>query len=133
MLVGLHVAETEVTVPAVATVILVVPVFVASWVEVAVMVTVVVNGTVDAVKSPVAGVMVPLPLAVHVTAELKLPVPETLAVHWLVWPEVIEVGLQLAPTTVMVDVVLLLPLPQATIATRQHTAARIPRSRTLAP
>src|SRR5271169_4530932 len=44
-----------------------------------------------------------------------------------------DVGLQLAPTTVMVAVVLLLPLPHATSDTRQHIAARIPRSRTLAP
>jgi len=107
---------------------------VVSWVEVAVMVTVVVNGTVAAVNRPPAGVMVPLPLAVQDTVELKLPVPETLAVHWLVCPEAIDVGLQLAPTTVMVEVEeLLLPPPQATMPTRQHTAARIPRSRTLAP
>ena len=77
--------------------------------------------------------MTPLPLAVQVTVELKFPVPDTEAVHWLVCWAWIEVGLQLAPTTVMVEVVLLLPPPQATSVSRQHAAARIPRSRTPAP
>ena len=72
------------TVPAVATVMVVEPDFEVSWVEVAVIVTCVVKGTVAAVKTPPAGVIVPLPLAVQVTVELKLPVPETVAVHWLV-------------------------------------------------
>jgi hypothetical protein len=65
----------------VATVTVVEPVLVLSWVEVAVMVAWVVKGTVDAVKRPPAGVIVPFPLAVHVTVELKVPVPETVAVH----------------------------------------------------
>src|SRR5208283_614554 len=43
------------------------------------------------------------------------------------------VGLQLAPTTVIVEVELLLPPPQATSDTRQHTAAKIPKSRTPSP
>jgi len=60
------------------------PVFDVSCVEVAVMVNWVVKGTVEAVNNPLVGLMVPLPLAVHVTAELKFPVPETVAVHWLV-------------------------------------------------
>ena len=92
-----------------------------------------VNGTVEAVKTPEVGLMVPLPLAVQVTVELKFPVPETDAVHWLVWLADTEVGLQLAPTTVMVEVVVPLLPPQAMRVRRQHTAARIPRSRTPAP
>jgi len=133
MFVGLHVADTEFTNPAVATVMTVEPVFVVSCVDVAVIVTWVVNGTVEAVNNPDVGLIVPLPLAVQVTVELKLPVPETDAVHWLVCPAVIEVGLQLAPTRVMVEVELLLPPPQATSVRAQHAAATIPRSRTPAP
>jgi hypothetical protein len=79
--------------------------------------------------------MVPPPLAVQLTAELKLPVPDTVAVHWLVEPDAIEVGLQLAPTVVMVAVVLLLLLlpPQAASNIRQHAPTRVPRNRTLSP
>lgn len=77
--------------------------------------------------------MVPFPLAVQVTVELKLPVPETDAVHWLVCWAVIDVGLQLAPTRVMVEVELPLPPPQATSVRTQHAARTIPRSRTPAP
>jgi hypothetical protein len=62
----------------------VVPVFDVSCVEVAVMVAWVVKGTVEAVNRPLAGLIVPFPLAVHVAVELKFPVPETEAVHWLV-------------------------------------------------
>jgi hypothetical protein len=61
-----------------------------------------VTETVDAVNTPLVGLMVPLPLAVHVTAELKLPVPETAALHWLFCPDTIDVGLQLALTDVIV-------------------------------
>jgi hypothetical protein len=78
---GLHAAVTPVTVPAAAIVIVVDPVLVVSCVEVAVIVTWEVNGTVPAVKIPVAGAMVPPPLAVQVTTELKDPVPDTVAVH----------------------------------------------------
>jgi len=60
-----------------------VPDFVASWVEVAVTVTVVAEETVGAVSSPVEEI-VALLLAVQVTAELKFPVPVTVAEHWLV-------------------------------------------------
>jgi len=92
-----------------------------------------VKGTLAAVKTPPAGVMVPLPLAVQLTTELKLPVPDTVDVHWVVCPAATVVGLQLAPTTVMAEVVLPLLPPQATSNKRQHTAARIPKSRTPAP
>ena len=79
--------------------------------------------------------MVPPPLAVQETTELKLPVPETVAVQVLVCPETMAVGLQLALTVTIVEVVLLLPplLPQAAENSRQHTAARVPKSRTLSP
>ena len=127
-------ATTPVTEPEVATVMVVEPLLVVSCVEVAVIVTCVVNGTVPAVKMPPAGVMAPPPLAVHETTELKLPVPVTQAVHVLVWPETIAVGLQLELTVRIVDVDELLPLPpHATKNTRQPTAARIPKSRTQTP
>ena len=80
--------------------------------------------------------MAPPPLAVHETAELKLPVPVTVDVHVLVWPATIAVGLQLALTVRIVEVVELplpLPLPHATENNRQPTAASIPKSRTLTP
>jgi len=133
---GLQVAVTPVTLPAVATVMVVEPLFVVSCVEVAVIVTCVVKGTFDAVNSPAPGVIAPPPLAVQETTELKLPVPETVAVHWLVWPETIAVGLQLAPTVKIVEVVVLLPpllLPHATKNVKQHAAAKSPKSRTLSP
>ena len=98
------------------------------------MVTWVVKGTVPAVKRPLVALMVPPLLAVQVTVELKAPVPCTEAVHWLVCPEVMADGLQLAPTTVIVEVaVLLLPPPHATDSSRQPTATRVPRNRTLSP
>src|SRR5664279_2011579 len=77
--------------------------------------------------------IVPPPLAVQNTVELKLPVPETVAVHWLVCWDVIEVGLQLAPTSVTVGVVEPPPLLQAANSARHHTPARVPRIRTPAP
>ena len=134
IVVGLQLAVTPVTAPDAATVIVVDPVFVVSWVEVAVMVTCCVNGTELAVKTPPAGVIVPKPLAVQVTALLKLPVPETVEVQVLVCPAVIAVGLQLAPTAVIVDVVLLLlPPPHATPIRRQPAAAKVARTRTPSP
>jgi hypothetical protein len=60
-----------------------VPDFEVSCVELAVIVTCVVEGTTGAVNRP-ADEIVPA-LADHVTAELKLPVPVTVAEHWLVW------------------------------------------------
>jgi len=69
---GLHIAATEVSVDGVAcTLTVAVPDFVVSCVPVAVTVTVL--AVPGAVRSPLA-LMVP-PLADHVTAELKLPVP----------------------------------------------------------
>jgi hypothetical protein len=46
--------------------------------------------------------MVPA-LAVHVTPELKLPVPITVAEHWLVWPYRMVEGEQLTLTEVIVE------------------------------
>jgi hypothetical protein len=130
---GLHVAVTEVTLPAAATVMVVVPVFVESCVEVAVIVTCVLKGTVAAVNRPEAALIVPPVFAVQKTPELKLPVPETVAVHWLVCCDVIDVGEQLAPTKVIVEVVVPLLPPHADSSARQNTPARIPRIRTPAP
>jgi hypothetical protein len=58
-----------------------VPVFVESCVDVAVIVTCVLKGTVAAVNRPEAALIVPPVFAVQKTPELKLPVPETVAVH----------------------------------------------------
>ena len=124
---------TPVTVPAAATVMVVEPLLVASVAEVAVIVTWVVKGTVSAVNRPLAAAIVPPPLAVQNTVELKVPVPETVAVHWLVCWDAIEVGLQLAPTSVIVDVVEPPPLLQAASSARHQTPARVPRIRTPAP
>ncbi len=60
----------------------------------------------DGVNRPV-GVMLP-PVAVHVTAELYDPVPETLAAHCDVCPVLIEVGVAVTPTDVMVNGTLLM-------------------------
>ena len=81
---GPQLAVTPVTTPAAATVSVVEPFLLVSWLEVAVMVTWVVKGTVPAVKRPLVALMVPPLLAVQVTVELKAPVPCTEAVHWLV-------------------------------------------------
>jgi hypothetical protein len=100
------------------TVTVAVPDFEVSCVEVAVIVTC------SAVTPPEGAVnkpefeMVPA-LAVHVTPELKLPVPVTVAEHWLVWPYRMVEGEQLTLTEVIVDdPPLLLPPPQATISVR---------------
>jgi len=105
------------------------PLLVESCVEVAEMVTWVVKGTVAAVKRPVPAAMVPPPLAVQSTVELKLPVPVTVAVHWVVCRDAMEVGEQLAPTRVIVGVELLLLLPQAANNNRHHIPATVPRIR----
>ena len=129
MVVGAQVAVTDDTVPAAATVMVVEPVLVESCVEVAVIVTCVLKGTVAAVKRPEAALIVPPPLAVQSTVELKLPVPDTEAVHWLVPKDTMEVGLQLAPTRVIVGVDEPLPPPQAASNKRPHTPAMVPRIR----
>src|SRR5258708_6748521 len=65
--VGLQEAFTDVTVPAAATVMVAVPLLVESCVDVAVMVTCVLKGTVEAVKRPVAALIVPPVFAVQKT------------------------------------------------------------------
>ena len=70
-------------------------------VEVAVTVTDVIVVTEGAVNKPLEEI-VPAD-AVHVTPELKLPVPFTVAEHWLVPPELTVVGEQLTVTDVTVE------------------------------
>jgi len=83
------------------TVTLAVPATLVFCVEVAVTVTDVIVVTEGAVNKP-AEEIVPA-LALHVTPELKLPVPLTVAEHWLVPPELTVVGEQLTVTDVTVD------------------------------
>lgn len=66
-----------------------IPDFVASWTEVAVIAAL---PAAAGVKMPPAEI-VPF-VAVHVTALLKFPVPETLAMHVVVWLGEIDAGLQ---------------------------------------
>jgi hypothetical protein len=84
----------------VVTVTLAVPDTLVFWVEVAVMVSDTVEVTVGAVSRPEL-LMVPA-LVVQVTFELKLPVPPTVAEHWLVPPEPTVEGVQLTLTEVTV-------------------------------
>jgi hypothetical protein len=98
------------------TVTVAVPDLLLSCVEVAVMVT-----TND--ESPPEGAlnkpeleMVPA-LAIHVTPELKFPVPNTVAEHWLVWPNRMVEGEQVTVTDVIADAPLP-PPPQAAISVR---------------
>ena len=87
--------------------------------EAALTVTVVLAVAAGAVNIPLAS-MVPA-LDPQETAVLKLPVPATVAVHVLVWPDCTEVGVHDTVTEVMVE--LLEPLPlQATIPTRASKA-----------
>lgn len=79
MVEGEQVTVTDVRVPEGLTVTVNVPSFEVSCVEVAVIVTGVLEGTTGAVNKP-AVVIVPA-LAAQVTAVLKLPVPVTVAVH----------------------------------------------------
>jgi hypothetical protein len=65
------------------------------------MLTLVVLETDGAVKTP-ADVMEPASV-IHVTAELKEPVPVSVAVHWLVAPDTAGVGVQLTMTPLTVE------------------------------
>lgn len=124
---------TEVIVPAGLTVIVVVPDFEVSWVEVAVIVTISVAFPPDgAVYMPELEI-VPVPvLTFHVTAVLKLPVPITVAEHWLVPPYVIVIGEHESVTEVILGVVTppLLLEPQPTVSTRTPTTNSNPIVRT---
>ncbi len=98
---GLHVTATEVMVEALdCTVTEAVPDLVVSWVLVAVTVTL--PAVDSAVKSPLA-LIVPA-LADHVTAELKLPVPCTEALHCEVAFIATAEGLHVTETDEMVGV-----------------------------
>jgi hypothetical protein len=71
-------------------------------------------------------------LVPHETALLNVPVPVTVAVHWLVWPDCNEVGVQLMLTAVIVLLVEL-PPPQAAIPNIANKARIRPRTRKLSP
>jgi hypothetical protein len=107
-----------------------VPDLVVSCVEVAVTVTLVAAETMGAVNRPEEDICPAF--ALQVTAELKFPVPMTVAEHWLVWPDVTVLGEHDAVTDVMVVVPpLLLPPPQAAISMRLPIATRIASLRTI--
>ena len=106
------------------------PVFVVSWIDVAVIVTGVPTFTDCAVKTPFWST-VPA-LVPHDTALLKMPVPVTVAVHWLVCPDCTEVGVQLMLTAVIA--LLLEPPPlQAAIPKIANNARIRPRMRKPSP
>jgi hypothetical protein len=95
-----------------------------------VIVTEVVEDTVGAVNRPEDDICPAL--ALHVTVELKLPVPVTVAEHWLVWPDVTVEGEHDTVTDVTVDVLPPPPLlpPQAAISATPPNASRIASLRT---
>jgi len=101
-----------------------------SWVEVAVIVTEVALETGGAVNRPDE---LTLPaLADHVTAELKLPVPDTFAEQLLVWSEVTIAGEQVTLIEVMVGAVVLSsssPPPQAVARNTPPTTSQSPSAR----
>lgn len=109
MAAGVHDTVMVVTGP---TVTVALPFFVGSWTEVAVMVTVALPFTDWAVKTPLPSI-VPA-LEPQETAVLRVPLPVTVAVHWLVCPDCNVVGLQVTLTPVMEEL-LLEPPPQAGI------------------
>jgi len=112
------------------TVTLAVPATLVFCVEVAVTVTEVMAVTEGAVNKPLEEI-VPA-LAVHVTPELKLPVPPTVAEHWLVPPELTVVGTQLTLTEVTEDDDDPPPLPpQAAIKIMLPKTSNSPNLRTI--
>ncbi len=111
------------------TVTLAVPDTLVFCVEVAVTVTDVIVVTEGAVNKP-AEEIVPA-LAVHVTAVLKLPVPLTVAEHWLVPPELTVVGEQLTVTDVTVEPDDPPLPPQATITIMLPNTSNSPNLRTI--
>ena len=105
------------------------PVLVVSCTDVAVIVTLVLLLTACPVKTPFWSIdpaLVP-----HDTALLKLPVPVTVAVHWLVWPDSRDVGVQVMLTAVIA--LLLDPPPQADVPKIANNARIRPRTRKLSP
>lgn len=101
------------------TVMLADPTLVESWEEEALIVTTVLAFTASAVNTPLTST-VPAE-APQTTAVLKLPVPVTVAVHELVWPDCTEVGAHDIVTAVMVAE-LEPPPPQAMIPSRDNKA-----------
>ena len=126
--VGVHVTVIAVTG---ATVTVVLPLFVASWTEPALMVTVVLVVTTGAVNIPLAS-MLP-EVDPQVTPVLKLPVPVTVAAQLLVWPDSMVVGVHDTVTAVMVEVVELLPPPQAPIPIKTNEDNIRAKTRKLIP
>ena len=110
------------------TVMVAVPTLVESWDEAALIETVVLVFTAGAVNKPLLS-MVPA-LAPQITEVVKLPVPVTVDVQELVWPDCTEVGVHDTVTAVMVAVLEPLP-PHAMIPSRENKA-RI-RARTRKP
>jgi hypothetical protein len=85
--------------------------------------------TTGAVNKPV--VEIEPALALHVTDVLKLPVPLTVAVHWLLPPEVTVVGEQLTLTEVTVDPEEPPLPPQAAITIMLPNTSNSPNLRTI--
>jgi len=114
------------------TVIVAVALLEVSWTEMAVMVTGVEPVTGWPANRPLTS-MVPA-LAAQETSVLNVPVPVTVAVQVLVWPDWTEVGLQLTETPVIVLVLLLLlPPPQAMMPSSAAMARSRARARKLSP
>jgi len=113
------------------TVTVVLPLFVASWIEAALMLTVVLTVTTGAVNIPLTS-MLP-EVDPQVTPVLKLPVPVTVEVQLLVWPDSMVVGAHDTVTAVMVEVVELLPPPQATIPSKTNEDNIRAKTRKLIP
>lgn len=102
------------------------PTLVESCTDDALIATVVLVFTAWAVNKPLTSI-VPAE-APHDTAVLKLPVPVTVTVHELVWPDCREVGVHETVTAVMVEL-LELPPPQAMIPSRENKARIRARAR----
>lgn len=127
MIVGVQVTVMVVTG---ATAMVALAFLVVSWIEVAVIVTEAAALTDCAVNTPLAS-MVPA-LVPQETAVLKLPVPVTVAVHWLVWPDCTAVGVQVIDTAVMEELPDP-PPPQAAIPKRTNNVRMRTRMRKPSP
>ena len=99
----------------------------ASWAEMAVIVTGIEAVTGWPINTPLVSI-VPA-LAPHVTAVLKVPVPLTVAVQVLVWPDWTEVGVQDTETPVIVLLLLLPPPPHAMMLSSAEMARSRARER----
>jgi hypothetical protein len=72
-------------------------------------------------------------LTAQVTAVVKVPVPVTVEIHWLVWPDCTVVGVHAMVTDVMVAVLEPLPPPQAVIPNSAKDARIKAKIRKLVP